>query len=43
MIPTENNALTGTLQLIVTETDTKEDVGHLIRHEDLLHILMPRQ
>jgi arylsulfatase A-like enzyme len=42
-VPTENNEFNGTVQLIVIETDTKEDVGHLIRHEDLLHILMARQ
>jgi arylsulfatase A-like enzyme len=42
-VPTENNAFTGTVQLVVIETDTKEDVGHLISHEDLLHILMARQ
>jgi len=42
-VPTENNAFTGTVQLVVIETDPKEDVDHLISREELLHILMARQ
>jgi hypothetical protein len=42
-VPTENNAFSGTVQLVVIETDTKEEVGHLISHEDLMQILMARQ
>jgi arylsulfatase len=42
-VPTENNAFTGTVQLVVIETDTKEEVDHLISHEHLLNILMTRQ
>ena len=36
-------ALTGAVQIVVIETDTKENVDHLISHEELLHILMARQ
>jgi hypothetical protein len=39
----ENNAFTGTVQVVVIQTDTKEDVEHLISREDLLNILMARQ
>jgi len=42
-VPTENNAFTGTVQLVVIETDAKEQVDHLISREELLHILMARQ
>ena len=42
-VPTENNAFTGTVQLVVIETDTKEEVEHLISREHLLNILMTRQ
>ena len=42
-VPTENNAFTGTVQLVVIETNAKEEVDHLISQEDLLHILMARQ
>jgi hypothetical protein len=42
-IPAENNAFTGTVQLVVIETDPKETVDHLISHEQLIHILMARQ
>jgi hypothetical protein len=43
-VPTENNAFTGTVQVAVIQTDTKEeDVEHLISREDLLNILMARQ
>jgi arylsulfatase len=42
-LPAENNAFTGTVRLVVIETDTKEDVQHLISREDLLHILLARQ
>jgi hypothetical protein len=42
-VPTENNAFTGTVQLVVIATDTKEEVEHLISHEHLLNILMTRQ
>ena len=41
-VPIENNAFTGTVQLVVIETDPKEE-EHLISHEHLLHILMARQ
>jgi hypothetical protein len=39
----ENNAFTGTVQIVVIETDTKEQVEHLISREQLLHIVMARQ
>lgn len=42
-VPTENNAFTGTVQLVVIETNAKEEVDHLISREDLLQILMARQ
>jgi arylsulfatase len=42
-LSTRNNEFTGTVQLVVIETDTKEPVDHLISHEQLLHILMARQ
>ncbi len=42
-VPTENNAFTGTVQLVVIETDPKAEVDHLISREELLHILMARQ
>jgi hypothetical protein len=42
-VPTENNAFTGTVQVVVIETNAKEEVDHLISREDLLHILMARQ
>ena len=42
-VPAENNAFTGTVQVVVIETDAKEDPGHLISREELLHILMARQ
>jgi hypothetical protein len=42
-VPIENNAFTGTVQLVVIETDAKENVDHLISHDELLHILMARQ
>ena len=42
-VPTENNAFSGTVQLVVIEADAKEEVDHLISHEQLLHILMARQ
>ena len=42
-VPTENNAFTGTVQVIVIETDTKENVDHLISREDLLNMLMALQ
>jgi hypothetical protein len=42
-VPIENNAFTGTVQVVVIQTDTKEDVEHLISREDLLNILMARQ
>jgi hypothetical protein len=42
-VPTENNAFTGTVQLVVLETDAKEEVEHLISREELLRILMARQ
>jgi hypothetical protein len=42
-VPVENSAFTGTVQAVVIQTDTKENVEHLISHEDLLNILMARQ
>ena len=42
-VPVENNAFTGTVQLIVIEANPTEDVDHLISHEHLMHILMARQ
>jgi hypothetical protein len=42
-VPTENNAFTGTVQLVVIETDAKEHVEHLISREELLRILTARQ
>lgn len=42
-VPAEDNAFTGTVQLVVIETEAKEEQGHLISHEDLLQILMARQ
>ena len=42
-VPTENNAFTGTVQVVVIETDTKENVDHLISREDLLNMLMAMQ
>jgi hypothetical protein len=42
-VPTENNAFTGTVQLVVIETDAKEEVDHLISRDELLRILMARQ
>jgi hypothetical protein len=31
------------VQVVVIQTDVKENVEHLISHEDLLNILMARQ
>jgi arylsulfatase len=42
-VPIENNAFTGTVQLIVIEANPTEDVDHIISHEHLMHILMARQ
>ena len=42
-VPTENNAFTGTVQVVVIETDPKENVDHLISREDLLNMLMAMQ
>ena len=42
-IPSEDNAFTGTVQLVVIEVDPKESVDHLISREQLIHILMARQ
>jgi arylsulfatase A-like enzyme len=42
-VPIENNAFTGTVQLVVIEANPTEDVDHLISHEHLMHILMARQ
>jgi hypothetical protein len=42
-VPTENNAFTGTVQVIVIEADTKENVDHLISREDLVNMLMALQ
>jgi len=42
-MPTENNAFTGTVRLVVIETDPKGNVDHLISHDQLIHILMARQ
>ncbi|MGO9603699.1 MAG: arylsulfatase, partial [Candidatus Binataceae bacterium] len=42
-MPTENNAFTGTVQVIVIDADTKENVDHLISREDLVNMLMALQ
>jgi hypothetical protein len=42
-MPAEANAFIGTVQLLVIETETKEEVDHLISLEHLRHILMARQ
>ena len=42
-LPTHNNAFTGTVQVIVIETDTKENIDHLISREDLVNMLMTLQ
>ena len=42
-VPTENNAFTGTVQVIVIDTDPKENVDHLISREDLVNMLMTLQ
>ncbi|MGA7873938.1 MAG: arylsulfatase [Candidatus Binatus sp.] len=42
-VPTENNAFTGTVQVIVIDADTKENVDHLISREDLVNMLMTLQ
>ena len=42
-VPTENNAFTGTVQVIVIDADTKENVDHLISREDLVNMLMALQ
>jgi arylsulfatase len=42
-MPAEKNAFTGTVQVVVVETDPNEEAGHLISRDELLHILMARQ
>jgi arylsulfatase A-like enzyme len=42
-VPLENNAFTGTVRVVVIQTDLKEDVERLISREDLLNIVMARQ
>jgi arylsulfatase A-like enzyme len=42
-VSVENNAFTGTVQVVVIQTDLKEDVDGLISREDLLNIVMARQ
>ena len=42
-VPVENNAFTGTVQVIVIQTDTKEDADKLISREDLVNMLMTLQ
>jgi arylsulfatase len=42
-VPIGNNAFTGTVQLVVIEADTQEEVDHLISREDLLRILLTHQ
>jgi hypothetical protein len=42
-IPTENNAFTGTVQLVVIEANPTENLDHLISREEVLHMLMARQ
>ena len=42
-LPTENTAFTGTVRVVVIETDSKESVDHLISHDQLINILMARQ
>jgi arylsulfatase A-like enzyme len=42
-MPAHNNAFTGTVQVVVVETDPKENVDHLISRGDLVHMLMALQ
>ncbi len=42
-VPTGNNAFNGTVQVIVIDADTKENVDHLISREDLVNMLMALQ
>jgi hypothetical protein len=42
-MPVENSAFTGTVQVVVIQTDLREDVDRLISREDLLNIVMARQ
>ena len=42
-VPAENNAFTGTVQVVIIEADTKENVDHLISREDLVNMLMALQ
>ena len=42
-LATETNAFSGTVRVVVIETDPKESVDHLISHDQLIHILMARQ
>ena len=42
-VPADNNAFTGTVQVVVVETDSMEEAGHLISRDELLHMLMARQ
>jgi hypothetical protein len=42
-VPVENNAFTGTVRVVVIQTDLKEDLDSLMSREDLLNIVMARQ
>jgi hypothetical protein len=42
-VPAGNSGFTGTVQVVVIETDTGQNVDHLISREQLMHILMARQ
>ena len=42
-LATETNAFSGTVRVVVIETDPKESVDHLISHDQLIHVLMARQ
>ena len=42
-VPVENNAFTGTVRVVVIQTDLKEDLDSLMSREDLLNIVIARQ
>jgi hypothetical protein len=42
-VPARNNSFTGTVRVVVIETDPKAEFDHLISREQLMHILMARQ
>jgi hypothetical protein len=42
-MPVENNAFTGTVLVVVIQTEVKEDLDHLISRDDFFNMLMARQ